>query len=103
MIKWIGKDSTQRMCWTVNADSYHELFHKLEALEIMNPEGPCPYKCQQLYKAGYRPSDFESMEEYLAKAAELPSLTEDETRRLIYFTDGVAKHQEFIDPEYAIF
>lgn len=102
MIKWIGKDVTDRLCWTVKAQNYQELYSKLVNLGIIEYDGLSPYAQRQLKKSG---QDMESFgltnTSQVDKITQLPDLCEEELRLLIYHCDDVAVYQEFIDKEYS--
>lgn len=102
MIKWIGKDVTDRLCWTVKADSYKELYHKLVDLEIIDFDDISPYATRQLEKSGLTLKEVGVEEDEEVDVIEnLPALCEEELRLLIYQCDDVAVYQEFIDKEYS--
>lgn len=102
MIKWIGKDITDRLCWTVKADSYEELYHKLIDLEIIDYQQVSPYALRQLEKAGQTVNDLNlSEDDSIEYIDNLPALCEEELRLLIYHCDDVAVYQEFIDKQYS--
>lgn len=95
MIKWVGKDASKRMCWTASAENYEELYEILIEKGIINFDHIGPYEAKQLAKAGLNVNDFESDEELQAALEDLPALSQEELRLVIYHTDDVAYHQEF--------
>ncbi|WP_282920863.1 hypothetical protein [Ignavigranum ruoffiae] len=99
MIKWVGKDATKRMCWTASADNYKELYHILIDKGVINYDDLSPYQAKQLAKAGLKVEDFADDHALNDALAELPPLSEEEIRLVIYHTDDVAQHQEFIEAE----
>lgn len=97
MIKWVGKDASKRMCWTASADNYQELYQILIEKGVINFDDLGPYEAKQLAKAGLKAEDFTDSESLDKALAELPALSEEEIRLVIYHTDDVAQHQEFIE------
>ena len=99
MIKWVGKDATKRMCWTASADNYNDLYHILVEKGIINYDEISPYQMKQLRKAGLSAEDFQDPQALNDALSELPALSEEEIRLLIYHTDDVARYQEFNEAE----